>query len=59
MDPETRALVKVLRSHAKACRRQLSMLARLLAELDDRIAELETSTGHPEEGTPDGQDRGR
>lgn len=52
MDPDTRALLTVLRSHSKAARRQLSTLTRLLAELDDRIAGLETN-GHPEEGHHD------
>jgi hypothetical protein len=37
MDPDTHALLTVTRSQLKAVRRQVSTLARLLAELEHRL----------------------
>lgn len=37
MDPDTQALMTVTRSQLKSVRRQVSTLARLLAELEHRL----------------------
>lgn len=37
MDPDTLALTTVVRSQLKSVRRQVSTLARLLAELEERL----------------------
>lgn len=53
MDPDTQALVTVTRSQLKAARRQMSTVARLLAQVDERFADLEDDRhlGGHEDGT--------
>lgn len=52
MDPDTQALLTVTRGQLKAARRQMSTVARLLAQLDDRFGGLEED-GNPEKGHQD------
>lgn len=55
MDPETKALNTVVRAQLKSVRRQLSVLARLLAELEAKHLALETN-GQPKEAHRDEHD---
>lgn len=53
MDPDTLALLTVTRGQTKAARRHLSTLARLYAELDEKLAEIEDN-GQPKEAHQNG-----